>query len=177
LFIQGYYVGGGYMQPTVYNELLPSATGAEVDTIFIELHEVANPTIIAETQSAILMVDGTVSANFNGTITGNTFWIAIRHRNAIQTWSSSSVVFAPTTSYDFTTSQSNAYGSNMVQVDFGPDYYAFWSGDINQDLNVDLLDFPDMDYGINNGIFGYYASDLNGDGNVDLLDFPFLDYG
>jgi hypothetical protein len=46
---------------------------------------------------------------------------------------------------------------------------------MNGDENIDLIDFPILDFGINNGLFGYYSSDLNGDGNTDLLDFPVLD--
>ena len=55
--------------------------------------------------------------------------------------------------------------------------WAFYSGDINQDGNIDLADFPFLDSGIVGGYFGYYAADLNGDGNVDLADFPLLDAG
>jgi hypothetical protein len=56
-----------------------------------------------------------------------------------------------------------------------PGIWAFFNGDMTQDENIDLLDFPKLDYGINNGLYGYFEADLNGDGNVDLLDFPTLD--
>ena len=48
---------------------------------------------------------------------------------------------------------------------------------INQDQNIDLLDFTPLDHDIVYGLSGYYATDLNGDGNVDLLDLPLLDKG
>jgi hypothetical protein len=52
---------------------------------------------------------------------------------------------------------------------------ALFSGDINQDENIDLLDNGDLDQGISNFYFGYMPSDVNGDGNVDLLDMPILE--
>jgi hypothetical protein len=58
----------------------------------------------------------------------------------------------------------------MVEVD--PGVWAFYSGEINQDENIDLLDVALMEDDINNFQFGYFATDINGDGNVDLLDLP-----
>ncbi len=53
-----------------------------------------------------------------------------------------------------------------------PSIWAFYTGDINQDENVDLLDLGEMEFDIANFAFGYFPTDLNGDGNVDLLDNP-----
>ena len=75
----------------------------------------------------------------------------------------------------------NAFEDNMKVVDSvlvsGTYHYIFaiYSGDINQDGNVDLSDFPFWDNDNSNFNFGYLTSDLNGDGNVDLSDFPFWD--
>jgi hypothetical protein len=72
--------------------------------------------------------------------------------------------------YNFTTSASQAYGSNQVQV--SPGIYALYSADLNSDENVDLLDLGILENDIPNFSFGYFATDINGDGNVDLLDVP-----
>ena len=61
----------------------------------------------------------------------------------------------------------------MIEVENG--VWSFYNGDMNQDGNIDLIDFPMLDQGIVSGLFGYYISDLNGDANSDLLDFPLLD--
>jgi len=50
-----------------------------------------------------------------------------------------------------------------------------YSGDLNQDENIDLLDLGDIETDINNFQFGYFATDINGDGNVDLLDGPIVE--
>ena len=60
----------------------------------------------------------------------------------------------------------------MIQVE--PNVWAFYSGDINQDEFIEILDFPLLFNDNDNYAYGYYATDLNGDGTVDILDFPFL---
>jgi hypothetical protein len=78
-----------------------------------------------------------------------------------------------TTYYDFTTSANKAYGANQSEVENG--VWALFSGDINQDENIDLLDLNNIEIDINNFLFGYLATDINGDGNVDLLDIPIVE--
>src|SRR5205814_2925516 len=109
----------------------------------------------------ILRTDGTASATFSGAIFGHTYWIAVRHRNTVQTWSAAPIAFTQTTTYDFTTASARAYLDNMILVDVSPDIWAFYNGDINQDSNIDLVDFPALDFGINHGLFGYLDTDLN----------------
>jgi len=175
LFIQGYYLGSGQMTPVLFNEGVSGANTNEVDTIIVELHNTTFPYDTAATVKSILMVDGSTTAIFGAAITGGNYYVVIKHRNAIQTWSAFPVAFSVVTNYSFAISNSQSFGNNMFLVDVSPDIWALFSGDINQDQNVDLIDFPTLDYGINHGLFGYYTSDLNGDGNVDLLDFPVLD--
>ena len=75
----------------------------------------------------------------------------------------------------------NAFDDNMKVVDsvlvMGQYQYIFaiYSGDMNQDGQVDQSDFPYWDNDNTFGNYGYLVSDLNGDGNVDLSDFPFWD--
>jgi hypothetical protein len=63
----------------------------------------------------------------------------------------------------------------MILIDTGR--WALYSGDLNQDQNVDLLDMPILEDDIALYMFGYSATDLNGDGNTDLLDVIYLDIG
>ena len=53
--------------------------------------------------------------------------------------------------------------------------WAFYSGELNFDENIDLLDQSLLEVDINNFASGYLATDLNGDGNVDLLDSPVIE--
>ena len=107
---------------------------------------------------------------------GGSYYIAVFHQNGLQTWSANPVAFSATTSYDFTTSQSQAYtfGFHDAMKDLGG-VYALWSGDIFQDEFVDLFDQITLDNDISIFAFGYYPTDLSGDGFVDLFDQIILD--
>jgi len=96
--------------------------------------------------------------------------MAIKHRNHIKTWSANPITIGEYTDYNFSNAATKAYGANQKEVSTGT--WAFYSGDINQDENIDLLDLGILEADINNFIFGYYPTDINGDGNVDLLDSP-----
>jgi hypothetical protein len=77
--------------------------------------------------------------------------------------------------YDFRTAASQAYGSNQQDVSGNNSLYALYSGDINQDGNIDLYDLLLVNDDIENFIYGYYATDITGDGNVDLYDLLILE--
>jgi len=176
LYIEAYYIGSGQMEPVLYNEGVCNTCFTQVDTIVVELHDSLNPSAVVASIQAILMVDGTVTCAFSNAVVSNRYYIAVRHRNTIQTWSAAPILMNNTTSYDFSTAPSQAYGNNMILVDTtGGNKFAFYNGDINQDGNIDQIDYAPMDYDINNGFGGYYAADLNGDGGVTLLDFAILD--
>ncbi|HOZ52763.1 MAG TPA: hypothetical protein PLU17_12945, partial [Chitinophagaceae bacterium] len=81
--------------------------------------------------------------------------------------------FPTTTSYDFSSSASQAYGSNQAEIATG--VWALFSGDLVVDENMDLLDLGLVEADISAFSFGYLATDINGDGNVDLLDSPVLE--
>lgn len=102
-------------------------------------------------------------------------YIVIKHRNAIQSWSAMPVTMGASVNYNFSDAITKAYGSNMVQVSTSPAIWAFFSGDLVIDENVDLLDLGFLETDISNFAFGYLPSDINGDGNVDLLDSPILE--
>src|SRR5205814_8059358 len=104
----------------------------------------------------------------------------VLHRSSVQIWSANPVgPFSANSSYDFSSSPNTAYKKPNANIDplrqVDGSRWAMYAGDVNQDENISLPDFPSLDYGINNGVFGYYVADLNGDGNTDLLDFPVMD--
>jgi hypothetical protein len=83
------------------------------------------------------------------------------------------VMMSATTSYDFSVSATQSFGSNVVEVESG--VWAVYSGDVNQDEYVDNYDFPYYDTDNLNFATGYFATDFNGDGFVDNYDFPIYD--
>jgi len=171
LFLQGYYSGSQTMNTTLMNQGVgfdPLIT----DTVIIELHHPTYPYALKESTQALLQTNGYVNCSF--TKSTGSYYIVIKHRNTLETWSATPVQIGnfPIT-YNFTTAANKAYGNKQKLMSGG--VWALYSGDINQDDNIDLLDVVITELGINNFLFGYYSTDLNGDGNVDILDFPILE--
>jgi hypothetical protein len=166
LLIQGYYLSNATMVPVMMNQGV--GTNANLtDTITVEVRETQAPYGVVASLKALLQTDGTATCVFPP-LSGH-YYIAVKHRNALQTWSADSLLLGPTpANYDFTTAITKAYGNSMIQVENG--IWAFFSGDVNLDENIDLADLGSVDMDIFNFAYGYEASDLNGDGNVDLLD-------
>ena len=179
-FLEGYYSGSETMQPVLqYNQ------GVTLDTTLCDSVTVAlySPSNIATntpgpytpdyTFNAIATTKGISIAQFPASLEGTSYWISLEHRNHISTWSANPVTIQEYTTYDFSNASNKAYGSNMKEVSAG--VWASFSGDINQDENVDLLDLSILDSSISNFDFGYVSTDINGDSNVDLLDNPIIE--
>jgi hypothetical protein len=166
LYIEGYYIGAGFMASALLNQSVAGAASTITDSITVELRNQSSPNAIASSIKTILNTDGTATCNFP--ISG-TYYIVVKHRNAIETWSANPIsISAAPTLYDFTTASNKAYGNNMKSLPNG--LWALYSGDMNFDENIDLLDLAVVETDINEFKFGYFATDINGDGNVDLLD-------
>lgn len=168
LYIEGYYdVGTSAMRSVKLNQGV-SASSTDVETITLELHHAVNFGIL-ETTTANLQTDGTAVCNFTNTPQGS-YYIVVKGSNLIESWSNlpQSIGSTPL-SYDFTTADTQAYGSNMLEVELG--VWAFYSGDLNQDGNIDNSDYSYWEIDANAFSFGNFITDLNGDGNVDNTDF------
>lgn len=99
VLIEGMYVGNGYMTPALYNGGL-SANADAADTLIIELRQAASPFGLVSAQSAVLLRNG-YAVRGNYPPAGN-YYIVIRHRNGIETWSKNPVSFTgATVFYDF----------------------------------------------------------------------------
>ena len=149
-----------------------------IDTVFLELHDPANYSIIVHKVYGLeLQQDGSINSPGLGyidipeTYSGN-YYVTVRTRNHLQTTSAAGVSFAPDAPvYDFTTAATQAFGSNMKQLATG--IYGFYAGDVTQDGLIDpLTDFALVKSAINSYAAGYHVCDLNGDGLIDpLTDF------
>jgi hypothetical protein len=169
MFIEGYYVGANTMTPVLANQFI-GESATNVDTILVELRDPTAYSLVASTQ-ALLQTDGTAICTFSTAPSGS-FYVAVKHRNAVQTWSANPVAIGASSSYDFTTAANKAFGDNMKEVE--PGVWAFYTGDINQDGYVDGSDIPILFNSNENFEEGYLATDLNGDGYADGTDYPIL---
>lgn len=118
---------------------------------------------------------GNIALGFDGTCIAtlpssfdSCYYIVIRHRNGIETWSSVPVSFsAVSITYDFTAYPAKAFGSNQKWIDGKACMYG---SDVNQDGIVDAGDMICCDALIQGFVTGYLPEDVNGDGLVDSTD-------
>ncbi len=172
-FLQGYYIGSNTMNSTLSNEGAPNPTN-HTDTITVELHNATSPYALAQSAQVILLTDGTATCTFPAAVIGTYYYIVVKHRNSIETWSSNPVLCTSAFSYDFTDNVNKAYGDNLAELEAG--IFAIYTGDINQDGYIDGFDYPMFDDDSQNNVSGVYvATDLNGDGYVDGFDYPVFD--
>ncbi|QLH46111.1 MAG: hypothetical protein HWD58_11030 [Bacteroidota bacterium] len=165
---QGYYIGGGSMAPVLMNQGQPGGA-SDCDTVEVRLHNATAPYAAVQLVKGVMPVNGSMVCTFPPAVVGNSYYISLRHRNSIETWSANPVTMSTSLTYDFTTAASQAYGSNQMLVDVNK--YAVYNGDVNQDGVVDGLDYNDWELDNNNFAAGYFSTDFNGDGIVDGLDF------
>ncbi|MDQ3019082.1 MAG: integrin alpha [Bacteroidota bacterium] len=147
------------------------------DTARIYLRNSISPYLVVDSSKGIINKN-TLSGTFtiSNASSGN-YYIAIKHRNCIETWSRIPVSYTTgdSTSYTFITSGIQAFGSNMKQVDNAPVRFAIYSGDVNQDGAIELGDLSMIDNNAYNFISGYVRTDLNGDNFTDLADYTIAD--
>jgi hypothetical protein len=99
VIIEGLYTGNGYMIPTLYDNGI-SLNAEATDSLTIELHQSVSPFGLISAQAVILLRNG-YAVRGNYPPNGN-YYIVIKHRNGIETWSKNPVSFSgPTVFYDF----------------------------------------------------------------------------
>ena len=90
------------MQPVLYTDAL-STDPTACDSITVELHDATSPYDVLATANGLIHTDGRAEIFFPGSVLGSSYYIAIRHRNALETWSKDPVLFnAAIMSFDFT---------------------------------------------------------------------------
>jgi hypothetical protein len=125
----------------------------------------------------IIHSDGTASGYFPFSTFGKMYYVAIKHRNSIETWCSNPILMGASNEYDFSTNITKAYtdGINAPMVNIDNGVYAFYTGDINQDGGIDILDMQTTENDASQFAFGYYNSDGNGDGATDINDMQIIE--
>ncbi|MFZ1320672.1 MAG: hypothetical protein WAT71_03875 [Ignavibacteria bacterium] len=145
------------------------------DTVRVYLRNTSPPYAIVDSAKGVID-----SVNFTGSFlfanaSSGTYYIQVKSRNCIETWSKSggeaynsgfSLV------YNFTTASSQAYGSNLKQLN---SKHCIYSGDVTQDGLIDLSDLQNVDNSAYNFATGYVTDDLTGDYVVDISDLTITD--
>lgn len=144
------------------------------DTVKVQLRNASAPYAIVDTAVGYLSITATASLNFPKAVDGVSYYIVVKHRNSIETWSKSGgeMFSSGILNYDFTTAASQAYGNNMVLVN---SKYSIYTGDVNQDNVVEASDASMIDNDSQNFVTGYVITDLNCDNVVDGTDAIFAE--
>ena len=178
LFLEGFYSDINSMRANIY-DLGISTDPAETDTITVNLWSAANLSNTEPDYSvlAVLHIDGTASMQYPSTVNGNEYYIAVKHRNHMETWSKLPVMFTSTTAYDFSSAMVQAYddGVNPPMASVAGGKFAFYGGDVNQDGGIDASDQGDVDNDVSLFAFGYNTTDATGDGSTDASDMQVVD--
>ncbi|HMQ70275.1 MAG TPA: M23 family metallopeptidase [Ignavibacteria bacterium] len=140
------------------------------DTVTLYLRAPLSPYNIADTAKVVLNQNGYALANFFNISSGVNYYLAVKHRNSIETWSRTTMSFtsgSPIT-YDFTTSKNKAYGDNQILKN---GEYCIYGGDVDQNGSVNSVDILSI---FNNDLGGFHTlyeiTDVTGDGLTDLDD-------
>lgn len=105
----------------------------------------------------------------------DSYYLVIKHRNSIETWSRLPMQFINNLAvYNFSSDSAKAYGNNMRKKGVK---WCLMSGDVNQDGFVDFSDLTLVDNASYNYLSGYLPEDLNGDNFVDFSDLTIADNG
>jgi len=163
LFIQGRY-----------NQTTNSMIG---DTLQIQIRNNFSPYSIVGSARSYIIASGNGIFNFPTAVNGTNYYIVVKHRNSIETWSKSpgQSFSSDILNYDFTIASSQAYGNNLAVVDLSPISFGIYSGDVNLDGTIDATDVALIDNAAYNFVTGYVLTDLTGEEIVDGSDYLIAD--
>ncbi|MBL0103229.1 MAG: hypothetical protein IPP51_05415 [Bacteroidetes bacterium] len=168
-FIQGFYEGASH-QFSALNTLYSSNYS---DSVIVEIRNNSSPFYLVYSEKVVMRVNGQIDLNPSNIISGSTYYIVLRHRNAIETWSASPILISQNTTYSFATSANQAYGNNLAQMPDGK--FAIYSGDVNQDGVIDMTDLSLVESDCTIPSVSYRETDLTGDNVVESTDYSLLE--
>ena len=161
----------------IYGDIILNNTlKTYVDWILVQVRDDLTNTIYSKV--AILTDDGTVlnpngsSFSFSGLSSGE-YYLVIKHRNHLGIMSAQKIQITQNkrVDYNFTDSQSKAYGENAM-ANLGDGKYAMYAGDGDANGVVNVLDFNTI---ANNILFRFYSlGDVDMNGLINVLDYSFI---
>jgi endonuclease/exonuclease/phosphatase family metal-dependent hydrolase len=160
-----------YVEITSFTALLEGFYNGSImkpDTITVELRNAAAPFSLIDQAKIYLNSNGQGSGKFYNAQNGIPYYIVVKHRNALETWSALPQTFtASALTFDFTTGSNKAYGNNLKLVGTK---WCINGGDVNQDGFVTATDLNLVFTDNVNGSTGYISTDLNGDSFTEIDD-------
>lgn len=103
-------------------------------------------------------------------LSGGNYLVGVRFRNTIHLVSKNTIAFDST----FISVDLSIPSNVCCDFDSSLGVALAYSGDLNSDGAVDVIDLTIMDNDITQGLTGYVVTDLNGDSRVDTFDLQLL---
>jgi hypothetical protein len=139
------------------------------DTITIELRKNDAGKTLESSMKKIVDINGNVSISFPASAFGKSYYVVIKHRHSMETWSNLPILFnSISLSYSFTDLATKAFGGNLSNLNDGN--FALYSGDTDQNGNINLNDLASIEQRLVLFTSGYNSFDLNGDYVVESTD-------
>ena len=162
--------------PEGFYRPLPSPNAIQ-DTARVYLHRTDYPNIAVDSMVSYYSTNAVANSPMTRALSGN-YYIVVKHRNSIETWSKSggeSYTRGSALGFNFIQPVGQAYNNNQSLIDAGFGFYGLFGGDCNQDGIIDVADLGIIDNDASNFASGYVISDLNGDDFADLSDYAIAD--
>ena len=143
------------------------------DTVRVFLRSSSSPFNVIDSAISRLSSNGNGIMEFL-TAPAGSYYIQTIHRNGLETWNAAPVSFSngSVTVIDFTTSQTNAFGNNLV---LRSGKWCIFSGDADGDGAIDATDLALIDNDASSFATGYLRTDLDGNDFVDGTDYALAD--
>ncbi len=100
LFLEGYY-SNGTLAPQLYNSGT-SNNPNDVDSLVVELRNSFQPFSVYKSGTTILNVNGEAEIIFTEMIFGSSYYITIKQKSSLETWSKNPVTMSAYVNFDFT---------------------------------------------------------------------------
>ena len=101
MFVEGLYTGNGTMTPTLYQTLGGADTMA-TDTVYFKIHSQGTPYTVFHSGTGILKKNGLCTLTIPGGYYNSLFYLEVKTRNSIETWSKVPVMLNNLVPLDFT---------------------------------------------------------------------------
>jgi hypothetical protein len=177
--LEGYYNSSTSQMNSVLYNLNQTTDSSIVDYISIDIWHPDDlvesiPTFSIKT---LINKNGFATVSLPSNLSGGHFYISIKHKNSLETWSANTVRLLSGTTYDFSSNLSRAYsnGNNVPMKYVSSGKYALFSGDVNQDGTINSTDLQQVENNSKGLQYGYFKNDLNGDGVIDIYDMQITD--
>lgn len=178
----GFTIVGGGGESINASVLSTTGSNAVVDWVLLELRDKNAPATILRTKACLVQSDGDImdvdnSSTPSFALTGDNYYVAVRHRNHFGVMTSTAVALAASpVTIDFTSAAQGTYGTGAQKV-VGSVRTMFSGNTVRNNTLLYLGSGNDRDPILvrvggstpNNTVVGYYSEDVNMNGTVSYV--------